>query len=399
MQMKIAAAVVLSVAFAAHQRGYVSSVTGAVNANTGAVQFTVRGNNPCGAVSLDYGDGTQAVTHAISRLPVTLNYEYNRTGQFQVRARGMGNCDGDVFTNVNIGRVRSGGGLFGNRRDILFPEMDANGDGVITRAEWQGNAQSFDDYDWNNDGRLSGNEIRTGAIRFGGMDTNRDGTISRAEWRGNDRSFDEHDWNDDGVLSGEEVRPGAQPPEQWTEAEFRRSDRNRDNYLSGNEWSYGAADFTRVDRDADNRISLNEFLAGRIIEMPGGRGRGRGRGNEPALLIMVSGRTAWTDTGVSVRAGQLLDIDATGTVRFSGRSEDIANPNGAGHLATARAPLPKLAIGALIGRVGNSAPFFVGENRTGLRAPASGRLYLGINDDNLGDNSGSFQANVVVGRR
>ena len=38
------------------------------------------------------------------------------------------------------------------------------------------------------------------------MDTNRDGVVSRAEWRGNDQSFRQHDSNRDGVLSGDEVR-------------------------------------------------------------------------------------------------------------------------------------------------------------------------------------------------
>ena len=39
------------------------------------------------------------------------------------------------------------------------------------------------------------------------MDTDNDGVITRAEWRGNDQSFREHDLNHDGVLSGEEVSP------------------------------------------------------------------------------------------------------------------------------------------------------------------------------------------------
>jgi EF hand domain-containing protein len=44
-------------------------------------------------------------------------------------------------------------------------------------------------------------------MRFRAMDTDNDGVITRAEWRGNDQSFREHDLNHDGVLSGEEVYP------------------------------------------------------------------------------------------------------------------------------------------------------------------------------------------------
>ncbi len=48
---------------------------------------------------------------------------------------------------------------------IRFEEMDRNNDGVITRQEWNGSARSFEVHDWNNDGRLSGEEVRVGAQR------------------------------------------------------------------------------------------------------------------------------------------------------------------------------------------------------------------------------------------
>ena len=38
-----------------------------------------------------------------------------------------------------------------SRPQMRFREMDRNGDGVITRDEWQGTAQSFRDQDWNGD--------------------------------------------------------------------------------------------------------------------------------------------------------------------------------------------------------------------------------------------------------
>ena len=40
-------------------------------------------------------------------------------------------------------------------------------------------------------------------------------------------------------------------------------------------------------------------------------------------------------------------------------------------------------------RVDNGAPFFVG-NQGSVRIPATGQLYLGINDDVLTDNTGDF---------
>jgi hypothetical protein len=47
--------------------------------------------------------------------------------------------------------------------------------------------------------------------------------------------------------------------------------------------------------------------------------------------------------------------------------------------------------GALIGRVGNSQPFGIGDQKTALGMPATGQLFLGINDDHCGDNRGQFR--------
>jgi hypothetical protein len=51
---------------------------------------------------------------------------------------------------------------------------------------------------------------------------------------------------------------------------------------------------------------------------------------------------------------------------------------------------------ALIGKVGTSSGdfFFIGDEQGPIRMRASGRLYLGINDDYLADNSGNFR--VVI---
>ena len=51
----------------------------------------------------------------------------------------------------------------------------------------------------------------------------------------------------------------------------------------------------------------------------------------------------------------------------------------------------------MIARVEESEPVYVGDDRT-FRAPASGQLYFGINDDHLADNSGEFRVRIDVGR-
>jgi hypothetical protein len=55
--------------------------------------------------------------------------------------------------------------------------------------------------------------------------------------------------------------------------------------------------------------------------------------------------------------------------------------------------------GALIGKVGDTySYFYVGDQRA-FRAPATGRLFLGINDDNPFDNRGGFNVQIRTGGR
>ena len=84
---------------------------------------------------------------------------------------------------------------------------------------------------------------------------------------------------------------------------------------------------------------------------------------------------------------------------MSGNNGDTATPAGSriGRRA-ADAPLRNQPAGILIARVGNAATFAVGDRRT-VRAPASGELFLGVNDDFLGDNRGEYRVSVTVQRR
>jgi hypothetical protein len=110
--------------------------------------------------------------------------------------------------------------------------------------------------------------------------------------------------------------------------------------------------------------------------------------------VAVPGNAAWTPTGQTVRRGDRLSFSATGEVRLSNDASDVANANGsrAGR-KSAGAPVPDAAAGALIARVGNSAPFPIGENQT-VTMPANGQLFLGINDDHVADNQGGYRVTV-----
>ena len=111
--------------------------------------------------------------------------------------------------------------------------------------------------------------------------------------------------------------------------------------------------------------------------------------------ITVSAKQAWTATGLTVRKGEVLSINATGEVQLSTDSNDIATPFGAksGRKAT-NAPLPNIPAGALIGRIGaNGQPFGIGSG-VQIPMPAAGQLFLGINDDGFEDNQGEYRVDI-----
>lgn len=242
------------------------------------VDIAVTGTNPCGAVRINPGDGTEAITHAITQVPTTQQHIYLRAGRFEVRAEGMGNCDGVVATSIEVRPAPA----------PPAPPPPAPAAPAPTRVR--------------------------------DMDTDHDGVVTRAEWRGPDQGFRDRDANHDGVLSGAEVQ-------------------------------------------------------------------------DPANEVVVAAGQRWTNTGLTLRAGDVIRIESAGTVQLSPNVSDINGPGGAGERHVSTAPMPDRPLGGLIARIGNSPTIFVGADPT-LRANASGQLYLGVNDDYLADNRGEFRVRI-----
>jgi hypothetical protein len=147
----------------------------------------------------------------------------------------------------------------------------------------------------------------------------------------------------------------------------------------------------RFDRRDVRRIEFDDFGSS------GGSGFGGGGGRPGGLRereVIVQARDAWTRAGIDVNRGQALYFDARGEVRWGpdrkdgpdGERNSPRNPN---------RPIPNRNAAALIGRIGNGDPFFIGGDKGELRARDSGPLYLGINDDVLQDNSGSFRVTIA----
>lgn len=105
----------------------------------------------------------------------------------------------------------------------------------------------------------------------------------------------------------------------------------------------------------------------------------------------------WTDTGIDLRAGDVIVISAAGTVTGAqGRSTGPAGlPRGFLDLLKAF-EVNNAGLGALIGRIGSSdaaIPFLVGEAKR-LEVPRSGRLFLGMNKSGNDSLDGSFKATI-----
>jgi hypothetical protein len=343
-----------------------------------------------------------------------------------------------------------------------FQALDKNRDGRITRDEWDGNARSFQNHDWNGDGELSGNEVRPGRQRdtdladhnpntlernlswtranFTSLDHNRDGRLSANEWHFDletfrrvdanandsislqeflgegiddvrDDSFDNMDWNNNGRVERTEWFGGA--------TEFNRLDRNRDGVLtrfevvgstasldtydqfqnldydrngslSRAEWHWSNATFASRDRNRDGMLSRQEFdVAGGSPAQASAAGR---------QTVRVNSMQRWTDSGIIVRAGDVITFEASGQIEMSDPS-DTATPAGSTRGRTAPdAPVLGQKAGGLLAKIGEYSPAFIGD-RTTWTAPVSGRLYLGVNDDHLPDNRGEFTVTVGVQAR
>jgi hypothetical protein len=341
------------------------------------VEITITGTNPCGAVRVDPGDGTERITHAITQMPTTVKYVYHKAGRFQVRAEGMGNCDGVAATaiQVNPGPAPVTGQQRGRIGGVEVPKTGVQagvpvdititgtnpcdavrvdpGDGTERVTHPIAQVPTAVKYVYRKSGRFDvraegmGNcdGVATTVIlvnpapataaaaaprpdapppsRILDMDTDHDGVVTRAEWRGTDQDFRNHDTNGDGVLSGAEVR------DAWNE-------------------------------------------------------------------VTVPAASRWTRTGVYLREGDMVRIESSGMVQLSANAADTSSPKGAASGRRAQAaPFPDRPAGGLIARIGDGPVLFVGADPT-FRANASGELYLGVNDDYLDDNRGEFRVKIAA---
>ena len=119
----------------------------------------------------------------------------------------------------------------------------------------------------------------------------------------------------------------------------------------------------------------------------------------PEGSVRVAANQQWTATNMNIRRGDRVLFTPDGEIQLSGEADDKASASGSlkGRTA-ANAPMPSVLAGALIGRIGNGAPFAIGNQSLPLPMPGDGPLWLGINDDQVSDNTGALIVRVLVSR-
>ena len=127
------------------------------------------------------------------------------------------------------------------------------------------------------------------------------------------------------------------------------------------------------------------FLAGMAV----------GERDNEVYTAMVRAYKPWQETGVQVVKDQRLLFSATGDWTNK-RGGERFGPGG-GWRMVGGTVMPEVPVGTLLGRIGDSAPFVIGDGRI-FTGPVTGPLTLVMNDwlDDRSDAQGSARVRITV---
>ena len=112
-------------------------------------------------------------------------------------------------------------------------------------------------------------------------------------------------------------------------------------------------------------------------------------------IFSVEASEGWTNTQINIEDGYLLTITYLSGRWSPGLDVEVDSIGYGGDPRSMNNVIMGVSHAALIGRIGDHEPFLVGE-RYHHSMGESGILYLGINDSDLGNNSGHLQVKVEV---
>jgi len=158
-------------------------------------------------------------------------------------------------------------------------------------------------------------------------------------------------------------------------------------------------------------MAILGFASQSAVAQNAGPTAGSDSGQARTMVVVVAGGAAWTDTGLDVASGDIILFEADGKITLQkGNPEAECGPDGY-DLQTLQQQLTGRNLGALIGKVvigvtvlvnektkeeiqQEAAVFFYVGSKSRVEMPAKGRLFLGINENVIGDNGGEFRVTV-----
>jgi hypothetical protein len=111
--------------------------------------------------------------------------------------------------------------------------------------------------------------------------------------------------------------------------------------------------------------------------------------------VIVRADIQWNDTGLAVSRNERIKFNPRGQIHWGPNADMLAGPDGSSVIKNPGFPVPAANVGALIGRVATSRAFYIGAGEGPITMPSAGRLLLGVNDNELQDNSGAFRVEIL----
>ncbi len=106
--------------------------------------------------------------------------------------------------------------------------------------------------------------------------------------------------------------------------------------------------------------------------------------------FILKGNTNWLNTGINIKSGQNILFSISGAIFITKKKQVFQN----GELNVKwnkNKQLPVQPTGAVIAKIGEkNNPFYIGNNKAPIKSISDGKLFIGINDFNFNNNSGSF---------